>query len=70
MLTMRRKNDMESLLYSPDGKYLVFISAKSAIDSGTHNATNSMHKIDWPADGKLEGLSVADVVQQCLSFTC
>ncbi|KAB8112754.1 hypothetical protein EE612_051449, partial [Oryza sativa] len=48
--------------FSPDGKYLVFISAKSAIDSGTHNATNSMHKIDWPADGKLEGLSVADVV--------
>lgn len=51
------------LLYSPDGKYLVFISAKSAVDSGAHNATNSMHKINWPADGKLEGsLSVADVV--------
>jgi acylaminoacyl-peptidase len=50
-------------LCSPDGKYLVFISAKSAVDSGAHNATNSMHKIDWPADGKVEGsFSVDDVV--------
>jgi acylaminoacyl-peptidase len=49
--------------FSPDGKYLVFISAKSAVDSGAHNATNSMHKIDWPADGKVEGsFSVDDVV--------
>ncbi|TVU31059.1 hypothetical protein EJB05_22726, partial [Eragrostis curvula] len=48
--------------FSPDGKYLVFISAKSAVDSGAHNATNSMHKIEWPADGKLHGSLVADVV--------
>ncbi|KAF6985441.1 hypothetical protein CFC21_003302, partial [Triticum aestivum] len=52
----------------PDGKYLVFISAKSAVDSGAHNATNSMHKIDWPTDGKLEGsLSVSDVVPTVMS---
>lgn len=52
-----------SLFDSPDGKYLVFISAKSAVDSGSHNATNSMHRIEWPADGKLAGsLDVADVV--------
>ncbi|KAL6883634.1 hypothetical protein ACP4OV_011048 [Aristida adscensionis] len=49
--------------FSPDGKYLVFISAMSAVDSGAHNATNSMHRIEWPADGKLEGsFGVADVV--------
>ncbi|KAM0887517.1 hypothetical protein ACQ4PT_028975 [Festuca glaucescens] len=49
--------------FSPDGKYLVFISAKCAVDSGAHNATNSVHKIDWPADGKVEGsFSVDDVV--------
>uniref|UniRef100_A0A452ZGS2 acylaminoacyl-peptidase n=2 Tax=Aegilops tauschii subsp. strangulata TaxID=200361 RepID=A0A452ZGS2_AEGTS len=54
--------------FSPDGKYLVFISAKSAVDSGAHNATNSMHKIDWPTDGKLEGsLSVSDVVPTVMS---
>lgn len=62
------KNNTGSLLHSPDGKYLVFVSAKSAVESGAHNATNSMHKIDWPADGKLEGLSLADVVWECLSF--
>ncbi|VAH08981.1 unnamed protein product [Triticum turgidum subsp. durum] len=55
-------------LTCPDGKYLVFISAKSAVDSGAHNATNSMHKIDWPTDGKLEGsLSVSDVVPTVMS---
>ncbi|CAL4933401.1 unnamed protein product [Urochloa decumbens] len=49
--------------FSPDGKYLVFVSAKSAVDSGSHNATNSMHRIEWPTDGKLDGsLGVADVV--------
>ncbi|CAM0872107.1 unnamed protein product [Alopecurus aequalis] len=54
--------------FSPDGKYLIFISAKSAVDSGAHNATNSMHKIDWPADGKLEGsFSVDDVVPIIMS---
>jgi acylaminoacyl-peptidase len=41
----------------------VFISAKSAVDSGAHNATNSMHRIKWPTDGKLNGsLDVDDVV--------
>ncbi|WVZ58981.1 hypothetical protein U9M48_009193 [Paspalum notatum var. saurae] len=49
--------------FSPDGKYLVFISTKSAVDSGAHYATNSMHRIEWPTDGKLdESLAVADVV--------
>ncbi|XP_062200721.1 acylamino-acid-releasing enzyme 1 isoform X2 [Phragmites australis] len=49
--------------FSPDGKYLIFITAKSAVDSGAHNATNAMHRIEWPTDGKLHGsLGVADVV--------
>lgn len=37
--------------FSPDGRSLVFLSAKSAVDSGAHSATDSLHKIDWPVDG-------------------
>ncbi|KAF3326312.1 acylamino-acid-releasing enzyme isoform X1 [Carex littledalei] len=50
-------------LFSPDGKYLVFLSAKSAVDSGAHGATCSLHKIEWPSDGvpKPE-LTIQDVV--------
>jgi len=41
----------------------VFVSARSAVDSGAHNATNSMHRIEWPTDGKLDGsLGIVDVV--------
>lgn len=36
------------LVYSPDGSTLVFLSAHAAVDSGTHNATNSLHTITWP----------------------
>ncbi|KAI3979487.1 hypothetical protein MKX01_001679 [Papaver californicum] len=38
--------------FSPDGKFLVFLSAKSAVDTGAHMATDSLHRIDWPTDGK------------------
>ncbi|XP_026449241.1 acylamino-acid-releasing enzyme 1-like [Papaver somniferum] len=38
--------------FSPDGRFLVFLSAKSAVDTGAHSATNSLHRIDWPTDGK------------------
>lgn len=38
--------------FSPDGKYLVFLSAESAVDSGAHLATNSLCRMDWPADGR------------------
>ncbi|XP_020970638.1 uncharacterized protein LOC107623173 [Arachis ipaensis] len=38
---------------SPNGKFHVFLSAKSAVDSGVYNATNSLHRIDWPTCGKL-----------------
>ncbi|KAG2376679.1 Acylamino-acid-releasing enzyme 2 [Vigna angularis] len=37
---------------TPDGKLLVFLSARSAVDSGVHNATNSLHRIDWLTNGK------------------
>ncbi|XP_024366929.1 acylamino-acid-releasing enzyme 1 isoform X1 [Physcomitrium patens] len=36
--------------FSPDGKKLVFLSAEAAVKSGAHNATNSLHLIDWPTD--------------------
>ncbi|XP_073144166.1 acylamino-acid-releasing enzyme 1 isoform X4 [Henckelia pumila] len=49
--------------FSPDGKCLIFLSAKSSVDSGAHSATDSLHKIDWPSDGKLgSNLKVVDVV--------
>nr|GMD81705.1 acylamino-acid-releasing enzyme-like isoform X1 [Ipomoea batatas] len=38
--------------FSPDGKFLVFLSSKSAVDSGAHCATDSLHRIAWPVDGK------------------
>jgi len=38
---------------SPDGKFLVFVSARSSVDSGAHSATDSLHRIDWPKDMKL-----------------
>ncbi|KAG8370318.1 hypothetical protein BUALT_Bualt14G0104400 [Buddleja alternifolia] len=49
--------------FSPDRKFLVFLSAKSAVDSGAHLATDSLHKIEWPSDGKLGPLlKISDVV--------
>ncbi|CAN4092846.1 unnamed protein product [Withania somnifera] len=38
--------------FSPDGKILVFLSSKSAVYSGAHNATDSLHKIDWSIDAE------------------
>lgn len=37
--------------FSANGKTLVFLSAQAAVNSGAHNATNSLHSINWPADG-------------------
>ncbi|KAM5552922.1 acylamino-acid-releasing enzyme [Rosa sericea] len=37
--------------FSPDGKLLLFLSARSAVDSGAHSATDSLNRIDWPIDG-------------------
>ncbi|XP_009773638.1 acylamino-acid-releasing enzyme isoform X2 [Nicotiana tabacum] len=38
--------------FSPDGKFLVFLSSKCAVDSGAHNATDSLHRIDWSIDAE------------------
>ncbi|CAJ1966980.1 unnamed protein product [Sphenostylis stenocarpa] len=49
--------------FSPDGKFLVFLSARSAVDSGVHNATNSLHRIDWPTDIKLfQSSKIYDII--------
>ncbi|KAJ7954803.1 Acylamino-acid-releasing enzyme like [Quillaja saponaria] len=49
--------------FSPDGKFLAFLSARSSVDSGAHSATESLHRIDWPTDGKLPASAkVYDVI--------
>lgn len=53
-------------IFSPDGKSLVFLSAKTSVDSGAHSATDSLHKIEWPSNGKLgSSLKITDVVYSC-----
>ncbi|XP_019059085.1 PREDICTED: acylamino-acid-releasing enzyme isoform X2 [Tarenaya hassleriana] len=50
--------------FSKNGKFIIFLSAKSAVNSGAHWATESLHRIDWPSDGKLtESTNVVDVVR-------
>ncbi|XP_006414693.2 acylamino-acid-releasing enzyme [Eutrema salsugineum] len=50
--------------FSKDGKFLLFLSAKTAVDSGAHWATESLHKIDWPSDGKFtESVNIVNVTQ-------
>ncbi|XP_043692144.1 acylamino-acid-releasing enzyme-like isoform X1 [Telopea speciosissima] len=54
--------------FSPDGKSLVFLSAKSSVDSGAHSATDSLHRIDWPTDGKpCSSAAIVDVVPVVVS---
>lgn len=48
--------------FSPDGKFLIFLSARSSVDSGAHSATNSLHRIEWTTDGKLSPANIIDVV--------
>ncbi|CAI9285139.1 unnamed protein product [Lactuca saligna] len=48
--------------FTPDGKFLVFLSAKSAVDTGAHNATNSLHKIEWNSEGEPSPAKILDVV--------
>ncbi|CAN4091824.1 unnamed protein product [Withania somnifera] len=38
--------------FSPDGKLLIFLSARSSVDSWAHSATDSLHRIDWSFNGK------------------
>ncbi|KAK9083598.1 hypothetical protein Scep_030069 [Stephania cephalantha] len=54
--------------FSPDGRSLVFLSARSAVDTGAHWATNSLHRIDWPADGNPQSaINAVDVVPVTMS---
>lgn len=48
--------------FTPDGKFLVFLSAKSCVDSGAHSATNSLHKIEWNSEGEPSPAKIIDVV--------
>ncbi|KAK4783154.1 hypothetical protein SAY86_007528 [Trapa natans] len=49
--------------FSPDRKYLLFLSCKTSVDSGAHSATNSLHRLDWPTNGKLDSsTAVYDVI--------
>ncbi|KAL3359636.1 hypothetical protein AABB24_016262 [Solanum stoloniferum] len=49
--------------FSPDGKALMFLSAKSSVDSWAHSATQSLHRIDWSIDGKpTADADIVDVV--------
>ncbi|XP_019231044.1 PREDICTED: acylamino-acid-releasing enzyme-like isoform X1 [Nicotiana attenuata] len=38
--------------FSPDGKLLLFLSARSSVDSWAHSATGSLHRIDWSFNEK------------------
>lgn len=50
--------------FSPNGKLLVFLSAQAAVNSGAHNATNSLHCINWQADGIISGQKqIKDVIK-------
>ncbi|CAM8918225.1 unnamed protein product [Rhodiola kirilowii] len=54
--------------FSPDGKFLVFLSAKSSVDSGAHSATDSLHKIEWTINGEPSSTSkIIDVVPIVMS---
>ncbi|KAK7345936.1 hypothetical protein VNO77_16552 [Canavalia gladiata] len=49
--------------FSPDGKFLVFLSARSSVDSGAHSSTDSLHRIDWPKDTTLyQSAKIHDVI--------
>ncbi|KAK4586247.1 hypothetical protein RGQ29_023434 [Quercus rubra] len=54
--------------FSPDGKYLVFLSARSSVDSGAHSATDSLHRIDWSTDVTLwPSAKIVDVIPVVMS---
>ncbi|KAK4586246.1 hypothetical protein RGQ29_023433 [Quercus rubra] len=54
--------------FSPGGKYLVFLSARSSVDSGAHSATFSLHRIDWSTDVTLwPSAKIVDVIPVVMS---
>ncbi|XP_076949770.1 acylamino-acid-releasing enzyme-like [Bidens hawaiensis] len=48
--------------FTPDGKLLVFLSAKSCVDTGAHSATHSVHKIEWDSEREPKPAKIDDVV--------
>ncbi|KAL4643377.1 hypothetical protein ACB092_02G087700 [Castanea dentata] len=54
--------------FSPDGKYLLFLSARSSVDSGAHSATDSLHRINWSTDVTLwPSVKIVDVIPVVMS---
>ncbi|KAI7747553.1 hypothetical protein M8C21_015238 [Ambrosia artemisiifolia] len=47
--------------FTPDGKFLVFLSAKTCVDTGAHSATQSIHKIEWNNEGEPSSAKIVDV---------
>ncbi|KAH7665829.1 Acylaminoacyl-peptidase protein [Dioscorea alata] len=49
--------------FSPDGKFLLFMSAESAVDTGAHSVTQSLNRMMWPSHGKPHPIhEIVDVV--------
>ncbi|XP_057818724.2 acylamino-acid-releasing enzyme 1 isoform X1 [Cryptomeria japonica] len=49
--------------FSPDGELLVFLSANTAVNTGAHCATNSLHSLHWPSSGIIHSkIEIKDVV--------
>ena len=49
--------------FSPDGHTLVFLSQQTAVDTGVHSATSSLHSVSWPhSSSSLSTTAVIDVV--------
>lgn len=47
----------------------MFLSSRTSVDSGAHCSTNSLHRIEWPSDGKLSSsLNIFDVVRALYFF--
>nr|XP_011467693.1 PREDICTED: acylamino-acid-releasing enzyme-like isoform X2 [Fragaria vesca subsp. vesca] len=54
--------------FSPDGKLLLFLSSRSAVESGAHSATDSLLRMDWPIDGVLcSSAKIFDVIPVVMS---
>ncbi|CAN6293577.1 unnamed protein product [Urochloa humidicola] len=49
--------------FSRDGKILAFLSAKQAVNTGAHNATDCLYNINWPSDWEMDRqLNLTEVV--------
>lgn len=53
---------------SPDGSHVYILSYDSAVKSGAHFATGSLHRLSWPPSGLL--LTSEDVFNALVNATC